>query len=259
VEINLMRIRRRNIAWLGVLAALIGIVFISGAASAEVMTMLVGVFAVAFIASMLEFQPARWRETMASSPLTRMRMSAEAREAADRARRRVGGFAGSDLTLLDIGLISSQSNPDGVVMRKNRSVSGDDDGVRPFVTLHVPANEADRQTHVRFEIIDQNGDQRYVHEMKTFLRDGEMNILADHHLPLMNNPHIGRVGGEWDLRVSVDSTWIGMLTFTVTPSLYQRQFNDQDAAARLQDQPAAAASSKPLSFEDLLRSQDNEG
>lgn len=247
-----MRIRKRNIAWLSALAALIGVAFLSGTVSAEVMTVLVGVFAVAFLASMLEIQPARWREGMSVSPLTRMRMSSDAREASERARRRLGGFAASNLTLLDIGLISSQASPDGMVMRKSRSISGDDDGVRPFITLHVPPGEADRNTLVRFEIIDQNGEQRYVHEMRTYLRDGEMNILADHHLPLLNNPELARSGGEWDLRISVDSTWIGMLSFTVAPSVFQRERELE----RLADKPA---NESPLSFEELLRGQEKQG
>jgi hypothetical protein len=245
-----MRIRKRNIAWLSVLAALIGAAFLSGTASVQVMSALVALFAVAFVASMIELRPTALRASMPTSPLTRMRMSTDAREAAERARRRVGATY-SGLTLLDIGLISSQASPDGMVMRKSRSVSGDDDGVRPFVTLHVPPAEADRSALIRFEIMDQNGQTCYVHETRTYLRDGEMNILADHHLPLINNAHIGRSGGEWDLRVAVDSVWVGMLAFTVSPSVNQRERD----LARLADEPPAEA---PLSFEELLRGQNNQ-
>ncbi len=247
-----MRIRKRNIAWLSVLAALIGVAFLSGTVGPQAMTLLVGMFAVAFVASMLEFRPTRWRESIAVSPLTRMRMSNDAREAAERARRRLGSYAVSNLTLLDIGLISSHASPEGMVMRKSRSVSGDDDGVRPFISLHVPPGDADRGALVRFEIIDQNGDQRYVHEMRTYLRDGEMNILADHHLPLLTNADLGRSGGEWDLRVSVDSTWLGMLSFSVSPSVFQRERELED---RLADR--STSSESPLSFEDLMRGQES--
>lgn len=247
-----MRIRKRNIAWLSVLAGLIGVAFLSGTVTAEVMTVLVGLFAVAFVASMLEIQPTRWRDSMAVSPLTRMRMSADAREASERARRRHTGYNATNLTLLDIGMISSQATPEGMVMRKSRSISGDDDGARPFVSLHVPPSDADRNALIRFEIMDQNGERRYIHEMRTYLRDGEMNILADHHLPLLNNPDLGRSGGEWDLRVSVDSTWVGMLSFAVSPSLHQRE---REMEERLSDQ--AATSEAPLSFEELLRGQES--
>ena len=252
-----MRIRRRNIAWLTVLAALIGVVLLSGAASAELMTLLVALFGVAFVASMLEFQPERLRSSISGpSPLTRMRMSSEAREATDRAHRRIGSYQTTDLTLLDIGLISSQANIDGMVMRKSRTISADDDGVRPFVSLYVPPSEADRQAVLRFEIMDQNGDVRYVHETKTYLRDGEMNILADHHLPLLNNPEVSRAGGDWDLRVSVDSVWLGLLSFTLTPSVLERERDiERSRSSRLSDRAAET----PMSFEDLLRGQDSEG
>jgi hypothetical protein len=246
-----MRIRRRNLAWLSVIGALIALVFVSGAATAELMVVLLGLYGVALAASLLEVQPARLRESVASSPLTRMRMSTEAREATDRARRR-GNLFPSDLTLIDIGLISSQSTDEGMVMRKSRTVSGDDDGVRPFITLHVKPSEADRNAIIRFEIIDHNGQQQYVHEMKTYLRDGEMNILADHHLPLFENEQVGSANGEWDLRVSVDSALAGVLSFSVTPSLQQR--NHQMRRSRLQDRPQEDA---PLTLEELLRSQQN--
>lgn len=246
-----MRIRKRNVAWLSVLAVLIGVVLLSGTATVEMATLLVGLFGVAFVASMLEIQPTRWRESLSVSPLTRMRMSTSAREAADRAHRRLGNYALSDLTLLDIGLISSQTSPDGMVMRKSRTISADDDGVRPFISLHVPPGDVDRNARVRFEIIDHNGEQRYVHEMDVYLRDGEMNILADHHLPLLNNPDVARTGGDWDLRVSVDSTWVGMLSFNVSPSLFQRE---RELEERLSDRPGTTEA--PLSFEELLRGQE---
>jgi hypothetical protein len=247
-----MRLRRRNFAWLTVLGGLIALVFASGAASVELMATLAGLYTIALAASIIEIQPTRLRSSLSSSPLTRMRMSADAREAVDRAQRR-GAQISADLTLLDIGLISSHSTDEGMVMRKSRTVSGDDDGVRPFITLHVKPAEADRNAIIRFEIVDHNGHQQYVHEMKTYLRDGEMNILADHHLPLLQNAQIGTSGGEWDLRVSVDSGLAGVLGFSVTPSLRQR---DQmlRRTTRLEDKPQEEA---PLTLEELLRGQQN--
>ena len=91
---------------------------------------------------MLDFQPQPVLDRSRSS-LTLMRMSSEAREAVERARRR-GGYFDDGLTLLDIGLITSQSNREGMVMRRTRNVSLDDDGVRPFITLHVQPAEADQ-------------------------------------------------------------------------------------------------------------------
>jgi hypothetical protein len=253
-----MRIRRRNTAWLAVLGVLIGIVVLSGTAPAQVAAALIGLFLVAAAASLVEIRPQQLLGNVPQSPLTLMRMSTTAREAVERARRRTN-YSPSGLTLLDVGLISLQSSSEGMVMRRSRSVSLDDDGVRPYITLHVQPNTSDRNAVIRYEILDQNGQVQYVHEMKTYLRDGEMNILADHHLPLAaNDRSLG--AGDWDLRVSVDGTLLGLLSFNVMPSLSaRRQFiRDADSAAiRLEDTEHDDA---PVSLEDLLRSksQDNQ-
>lgn len=238
-----MRLRTRNIAWLIITGALSGLALIGGA-SIEVMTAVAGLYGVALAGSLIEIQPQRLR--MTASPITRMRMSVDAREAADRARRR-GSTLSGDLTMIDLGLISSQATDEGMVMRKGRAISGDDDGVRPFLTLHVNPSEADRNAVIRFEIIDHNGQRQYIHEMKTFLRDGEMNILADHHLPLFGNDQLK--GGDWDLRVTVDGLLAGILSFSVTPSVRDRLVlrNDQHLEDKQED--------SPLTLEELLRSQ----
>lgn len=248
-----MRIRRRNTAWLAVLAVLIGIVIVSGTAPASVSVALLGLFALAAAASMVEIRTQRLLNNVPQSPLTLMRMSATAREAVERARRRTN-YSPAGLTLLDVGLISLQSSSEGMVMRRSRSISLDDDGVRPYITLHVQPDSADRNAVIRYEIIDHNGQVQYVHEMKTYLRDGEMNILADHHLPLTGNDRLTGAG-DWDLRVSIDGTLLGLLAFNVTPSLNaRRQFiRDADnAAIRLEDTEHEDA---PVSLEDLLRSK----
>jgi hypothetical protein len=253
-----MRLRTRNLPWATVMAFLVGIVAMSGTASTEVLALVAGLTGVGAAASLLELRPARLRESIPPSPLARMRMSAEAREAVDRARRR-GGQMYSSLALIDIGLISSRTTSEGMVMHKSRAVSGDEDGVRPFVTLHVRPEDADRNTLVRFEIIDHNGQRQYIHEMKVFLRDGEMNILADHHLPLADNAALTATGGEWDLRVSIDGMLAGALAFNITPSLRARERQLAHAARRVgqtDDQPAA--SDAPVRLEDLLRGQHND-
>lgn len=241
----MMRLKRRNTAWLAMIGSMVALAFISGAVPAQAMLLLVGLLAVAVAASVIEVRPEQLREGLPPSPLTRMRMSTEAREAVDRARRR-GGYTNSDLTLIDIGLISSHASPEGVVMRKSRSISGDDDGVRPFISLQVPPADADRTALVRFEIVDSNGERQYIHEMRTYLRDGEMNILADHHLPLFSNEKIAAASGDWDLRVMVDGALAGVLSFTVTPAI------DQRFPAR-RDRLADAAEEQPMSLEDLMR------
>ncbi|MBI1279149.1 MAG: hypothetical protein GC179_13565 [Anaerolineaceae bacterium] len=253
-----MRFRRRNTAWLAALTALIVVAGVSGAATPAALFALIALLGVALAASFVELRPNRLREAMPTSPLAMMRMSAQAREASERARRR-NSITPSGLTLLDVGLIALVTSPDGsMVMRRGRQVSLDDKGVRPYITLNVDPQSADRNATVRFEILDHNGQTQYVHEMKTFLRDGEMNILADTQLPLLDNDRLPGAG-DWDLRISVDGLTMGLLSFTVTPSIIarSRQYAPPvaDAPIRLQDE---ADDSTPMTLEDLMRSAEKQ-
>jgi hypothetical protein len=250
-----MRFRKRNFAWLTVIGALVALVLLSGAATAEVSAALVALFALALAASVIELQPSRLLVNGPRSTLAMMRMSPQAREAVERARRRGSGALENGPTLMDIGLISSHSGSEGMVMRRSRTISKDDDGVRPFITLHIPPEEADRTARVRFEMLDPNGVEQYIHEMKAYLRDGEMNILTDHHLPLAASERALNPG-DWDLRVYVDGVLLGALAFTMTPSIKerQRQFataEDGEINQRLQ----VEEEEMPLSLEQLLREQ----
>ncbi|MBN8637467.1 MAG: hypothetical protein J0M07_19240 [Anaerolineae bacterium] len=252
-----MRIRRQNTAWLAVLGAMVMVAALSGVASAPVTLALLTLYAFAAAASLLDFQPNQFIDRSRSS-LTQMRMSAEAREAVERARRRAG-VTDNGLSVLDIGLISSQSSSEGMVMRKSRAISLDDDGVRPFITLHVQPERADQQVLIRYEILDGSGNARYVHEMKTYLREGEMNILADHHLPLASNT-VKLDAGDWDLRVYVDGALHAAHTFTMTPSLRERYRRFEQARDNLSEPKAAPPpkEDEPLSLEELLRSRNQQ-
>lgn len=249
-----MRFRPRNTAWLAVLGVLVAVVAIAGVTSAQVIIALLALYAAAVAASVIEVDSRRLRESVPASPLTRIKMSPQAREAVERARRRTS-FAPAGLTLLDVGLISLHSSSEGMLMRRSRTVSLDDNGVRPYMTLHITPESADRQALIRYEILDTNGEVQFVHEMKTYLRDGEMNILADHHLPLAGNERLSSAG-EWDLRVFADGGLLGALSFTMSPSLEERrrQFaRGQDSAAdRLRE---VEIDDEPVSLEDLLRSR----
>lgn len=270
----MLSFNRRNTIWLGILAALIGIVIISGSVALEVQVLLLSIFAIAAMASF--FNPAMTTNLVQTlqqrSPLNRSRMSPQAREAVERAQSRGGYYSFKRLDMVDLGLIASQSGRDGMVMRRTRSISKDDDGVRPFITLHVPAEEADRNANLRFEIIDQNGREQYIHEMKVYLRDGEMNILADHHLPLIDNGMVEGMG-DWDLRIFVDNDLAGIHNFTLTPSYDERRArvrpasggryyvtdSDGERDSRLRDDEqrprSAPAPESPMSLEELLRDQ----
>ncbi len=255
-----MRLQRRNFAWLTVLGALIVIAVLSGIEPLIAVTLL-GIYLGALVASVIDFQPTRLIDKSRSS-LTMMRMTSEAREAVERARRR-GGYVDDGLTLLDIGLITAQSNRDGMVMRRTRSVSLDDDGIRPFITLHVQPENAEQVARIRFEIIDGHGQPQYVHEMRTYLRDGEMNILADHQLPLAESARALQAG-DWDLRITIDGALLGAHTFTLAPSLSDRfrRFEQRSAETQGVDareerlrQREDPQDERALSLEELLRSR----
>ncbi|MCC6615043.1 MAG: hypothetical protein IT320_16320 [Anaerolineae bacterium] len=246
-----MQIRAKNLSWLAVVAAMTVLAAFAPGTGPTMTAALLGVFGLAAAASLIQFQPGRLVEQSRSS-LTALRMSSEAREAVERVRRRGNGLHGS-VMLLDVGLITTVSGPEGLVMRRARDLSKDDDGVRPFAVLHVPPEDADRRSIIRFEFIDSDGDVRYVHEMNTYLRDGEMNLLADHQMPLFDNE--GVRAGDWDLRVYVDNRLVGAHPFNVSPSLEDRfpRAAQERAARRLHDEEREQDT--PLRLEDLLREQ----
>ena len=222
----MIRLRRRNTAWLAVMAILTALGMMAAgqvlAAPLVVQFILLAIFALAAVASTVEL--GRERETLMDAlrrAPVRQRVSPQAKEAFERARSH-GGFANNDLMMLDVGLIAVQSSYEGMAMRRTRSISKDDDGVRPFVTLHVDSSESERNAVVRFEIYNQHGDEQFVHEMKVFLREGEMNIMTDHHLPLAGNRDITGAG-DWDLRVYLDGNLVGLHNFMLAPSMTERQ------------------------------------
>lgn len=270
----MIRPKRSNTVWLLVLSVLIGMVLVLGEVTPAVQVVLLALFAAALVASFVDFGASRSvLDQIQASPLLNRepssRVSPEAQEASDRARSR-GAFLARDLTMVDIGLIATQSGDEGMVMRRTRSISKDDDGVRPFMTMEVPTAEADRNATLRFEMIDQTGTQQYIHEMPVFLREGEFNVLSDHHLPLLGNALI-EGQGDWDLRVYIDEALVGIHTFNLTPSTADRRARlsrDRDAAPRHYvtgaqaerrnvERPAgpAAQDDSPTSLEDLLRGQ----
>jgi hypothetical protein len=255
-----MRVRRQFLGWLTILGAMVVLAMVSGALTAPVTIALVLLYAFALGASLIDFRANELIERSRAS-FTAAKMSPDAREAVERARRR-GSVIGAGFNLLDIGLIATATTERGLDMRRTRSVSKDDDGVRPFITLRVEPHQADRITVVRYEMIDQNGQTAYVHEMKTFLRDGDMNILADHQLPLYGNED-AIAAGEWDLRVYVDGSLIAAHSFSVAPSVDERLGRSRRAADAPQQQAARRiatpdASEGPVSLEELLRSQEAE-
>lgn len=265
----MIRPKRSNTVWLLILSVLIGMVLVFGEVTPLVQLVLLGIFALALVASFVDLGASRsLLDQIQGSPLLNRdreggsRTSPEAREAQDKARSR-GGFFTREIDMIDVGLIATQTGSEGMVMRRTRTISKDDDGVRPFITLNIPPAEADQNATLRFEMIDQTGTEQYIHEMQVYLRDGEMNILSDHHLPLMENALI-EGQGDWDLRVHLDDVLVGIHTFSLTPSSEDRRARlsrDRDAAPRhyvtgdrrRESTAPVEEDEAPMSLEDLLR------
>lgn len=256
----MIRFRQRNLLWLSILGGMTTIALIAGGSPLAAL-LLLGLFGAAVAGSFINLNTARplVGALQQRAPVVGgSRVSAQAREAVSRASSR-GGYANPALTLLDVGLIGMYSGGDGMVMRRARTVSKEDDSVRPFVTLNVAPAEADRTALLRFEIIDHNGREQYIHEMRVYLRDGEVNILADHHLPLFGNPQIEGFGG-WDLRVLLDGNLLGLHAFTLSPSDEERRTRLAGSAPRRHfvqgdDDEDEDDSDIPMTLEQLLRNQ----
>ncbi|GAB5490549.1 MAG: hypothetical protein Phog2KO_07640 [Phototrophicaceae bacterium] len=218
----MIRLKRRNTVWLTAMLLLTTIGIIAASAFPLIQFMLLAAFGLSAVASTVEL--GRERETLIDAlrhaPI-RNRISPQAKEAQERAKSR-GGYTNNNLMMLDVGLIAVQSSYEGMAMRRTRSISKDDDGARPFVALNVEASEAERHAMIRFEIFNQYGEQKFVHEMRAFLREGEMNIMTDHHMPLAGNQDVQGTG-DWDLRVYVDGNLVGMHNFMLAPSMTDRQ------------------------------------
>ena len=228
---------------------LIGFALLAAPVSAAVQLSLIGVLAVAVIASMIELGPERsgLLEVLNRAPLQR-RITPQAREASERAAAREGYFNRNGIVMLDIGLIAMQTGVEGLAMRRTRNISKDDDGVRPFITLYVLPEEAERQAVLRYEIYNHLGEEEYVHEMKTYLREGELSLLADHHLPLAGNREI-EGNGDWDLRVYVDDNLIGMHNLMLSPSVNERR---RRLSGEAEAEPARRQSSRSRNLADAV-------
>lgn len=252
----MIRLKRRNTSWLVALGLLIGFAFIAvPAIPAATQIALLGILAVAMAASMIEIGRDRENliEALRRAPI-RQRISPQAKEATERAKSR-GGYMSNNLTMLDLGVIASQSGYEGMAMRRTRSISKDDDGVRPFVTLHVDPEEAERSTVIRFEIYNQNGEQEYIHEMRPYLREGELTIMADYHLPLAGNSDIQGVG-DWDMRVYIDGNLAGLHNFTLAPSFAERAERLSGHAASQQNRAERYANYNVVEEEPQVKLQD---
>ena len=137
------------------------------------------------------------------APLQR-RITPQAREASERAAARAGYFNRNGIVMLDIGLIAMQTGVEGLAMRRTRTSPKMMTACVPLSRCTSCRKRRSARRLIRYEIYNHLGEEQYVHEMKTYLREGELSLLADHHLPLAGNRGVDG-NGDWDLRVYVDN------------------------------------------------------
>jgi hypothetical protein len=182
---------------------------------------------------------------------------AEATEVAREAAARARSQPAFDplIQLLDIGLIVDEQRPDGLALRRGRFISMDDDGIRPFAIVDVPAGLGERLARVRFEIRDETGAPQYVYEDEKWLRPGENIVLPDYRLPVRTNTgHL--LPGTWNAHFSIDGGRLGIHNFNLSSSLVERRRRmGTDGELRERVWRSDDDTSLPLSLEELLRQQ----
>lgn len=181
-----------------------------------------------------------------------------AREAIARARTHPD--YDSLIQLLDVGLIVDEQRPDGVSLRRGRFVSLDDDGLRPFGIVHVPAGLSGRFGHIRFEIRDETGHLHYVYEDEKWLQPGENALLPDYRFPIRKQADKLAAGG-WSTSIIVDGGVLGIHHFNLSPSLAARRRligADGEVMRERVWRSDEGDESLPLSLEELLRQQSRE-
>jgi hypothetical protein len=164
------------------------------------------------------------------------------------------------INLLDVGLIVDEHRPDGVSLRRGRFISLDDDGIRPFAIIHVPAALGGRLGHIRFEIRDETGKLHYAYEDEKWLQAGENILLPDYRFPIHKQADKLQAG-SWSAHVIIDEGVLGIHHFNLSPSLAARRRvmnTDGEIMRERIWRTEEDDESLPLSLEELLRQQSRE-
>ncbi len=259
------RVTNIGILLLGVLVALIAFASVSSAAMSPVIgfSMVAAYLALAFFLykradlGALADSVLRTKTTFAASA----RMSGAARRAAARAKSHPEAGYGSDVALLDVGMLVNERRQDGGWDRRiAQAVALDDGFLQPYIKIFVPASAAERHAALTFEFYDRSGRLQFSHSMEDYLRTGENLILCERQLALRGAEQQMRAG-TWDLRVKVDGVLIGLHDFSMSSTRGERP---TERAAERPAPPTRLSHARdedtyeeapPVSLEDLLREQ----
>ena len=144
---------------------------------------------------------------------------------------------------LDIGLIADNSSSSGPTFRRSNSLTSEDLAARPYLRLRMPADFKGRHAQLRFAFLDPSGEERFVHELETWLTAGPQDVFPSHQMPIRNSANLEHMG-DWKLEVDLDGRLLAEHTFRIAPSIAQRR-------ARLREDEAAQTEDIPL--DDLMR------
>jgi hypothetical protein len=261
-SMRIMNTGRRGIyIWLMMLGVAVALVVLAGALGTAALSAEVAIAIMAAYVAMALVAVAgnRLQHLQVPRPNLRaaVRTTPAARRATQRARSRPGYNA--DHAITDIGLIVNQKRRDGRWERHlAQSVSMDEHAIQPYMTVDVPPNLAQRLALIQFDIYDQAGRPQFSRQVEQWVRDGDNSIICDRQLPLARNESLGR-SGIWDLRVAIDGALAAIHSFSVTPSTEEqrRQFTDDGEAVG--ERLEIADDDLPVSLEDLLREQREQG
>ena len=257
--------RRATIIWLIMIALLLGVVLVSGVLTPQAQLLMVAGYAILALLAGGFFTSQEVRSRLPrlpqrdQAPTRKTVRKVEASAAARRAQERASGLSGyrTAFQLVDVGLIASEVGPDGLRLRRERFTL-DDEGLQPYVVVYVDPTWAGERVSVRFEILDHAGEVQFVREEEMLLREGRNNLLCNYRLPLDDRGDVRP--GLWELRASVDGSVVGLHTFSVGPSLRERQrlIEEETEAVqrrqrRLRETLVTEEDDSPVSLEELLR------
>ena len=178
------------------------------------------------------------------------------RQVAELAMRRVGTCSHEGgLRLLDIGLLSYDGGTQPKVIRAE-TVPAYATSLRPFVLINV-ANPHDAHFTLRFQLVDQAGQTRYLTEERFHFQHGKNFFTPHNWLPMGDD----EPGGNWSMHVSISDQPLARHDFVIAPDTgaYFRAYLRPDG--EIDEWLSKSATSVPtedLSLEELIGDQNEQ-